>query len=35
VLETAPPHRGGLAGFLHSFSRSSLLDEDTGRGGRS
>jgi len=33
VLEAAPPRRGRLAGFLHSFSRSSLLDDHTGRGG--
>jgi len=27
VLELITPRRSGLAGFLHSFSRSSLLDE--------
>jgi peptide/nickel transport system permease protein len=31
VLTEAPQRRGALAGFMHSFSRSSLLEE---RGGR-
>ena len=31
VLAEVSQHRGKLAGFVHSFSRSSLLDE-TGRG---
>jgi peptide/nickel transport system permease protein len=35
VLEAASPRRGRLADFLHSFSRSSLLDDHTGRGGTS
>jgi peptide/nickel transport system permease protein len=30
VLEEVGQHRGRLAGFLHSFSRSSLLDEPAG-----
>jgi peptide/nickel transport system permease protein len=30
VQGAAPPSRGRLAGFLHSFSRSSLLDERDG-----
>jgi ABC-type dipeptide/oligopeptide/nickel transport system permease subunit len=30
VLTEAPRRRGGLAGILHSFSRSSLLDENNG-----
>jgi peptide/nickel transport system permease protein len=37
VLETIPPRRGGVAGFLHSFSRSALLDqrhEKLGQAGR-
>src|SRR5262249_28057982 len=29
VLHAAPPRRGRLASFLHSFSRSSLLDDYT------
>jgi peptide/nickel transport system permease protein len=33
VLAEASRHRGRVAGFLHSFSRSSLLDE-AGQGGR-
>jgi peptide/nickel transport system permease protein len=33
VLDAAPPRRGRLASFLHSFSRSSLLDDRAGRGG--
>ena len=33
VLQAAPPRRGRLASFLHSFSRSSLLDDHNGRGG--
>jgi peptide/nickel transport system permease protein len=27
VLQALPPRRSGLAGFVHSFSRSSLLDD--------
>jgi peptide/nickel transport system permease protein len=30
VLAEVSRHRGGLAGFLHSFSRSSLLDDTEG-----
>jgi peptide/nickel transport system permease protein len=33
VLAKVSQHRGRLAGFVHSFSRSSLLDE-AGEGGR-
>ena len=35
VLQAGPPRRGRLASFLHSFSRSSLLDDHTGPGGSS
>jgi hypothetical protein len=30
VLADVSQHRGKLSGFLHSFSRSSLLDETEG-----
>ena len=32
VLQAPPPPRGRLTSFLHSFSRTSLLDEDRERG---
>ncbi len=34
VLAEVSQHRGKMASFLHSFSRSSLLDETEGRGSR-
>jgi peptide/nickel transport system permease protein len=34
VLAEVSQHRGKVASFLHSFSRSSLLDETEGRGSR-
>jgi hypothetical protein len=34
VLQAAPPPRSRLAGLLHAFSRSSLLDEQDRAGNR-
>jgi hypothetical protein len=34
VLHAAPPSRSRIGSFVHSFSRSSLLDDSNGTAGR-